>query len=287
MSIRVCGSALFGIAMYINNNQRERDDIKSIISSKRGSLLVDAACCLPIFILSMVLLLYLLVQCGVEETSAYVLARSAHSCVAATALVGEADRDAILKSSFGLSFAQRLQSEQTNGRPDVFVYYISSGNIITLPKSHVKIDQVVIAQAKLKNALPAQKWSLADPRAKQYAVFRPFVGESKQISIDDKTYVYVFPKRGTRYHIRSCSTLREGEISAILNARIRRTYAPCKLCHPETLPDGAAVSLYAQASHVYHRQNCATVKKSYIYIPKSEAISAGYTPCILCGGGHR
>ena len=170
----------------------------------------------------------------------------------------------------------------------MFSFTISLAEILLhCSKSHVKIDQVVIAQAKLKNAPPAQNGRLRIQEQSNMRYSDRLVGESKQISIDDKTYVYVFPKRGTRYHIRSCSTLREGEISAILNARIRRTYAPCKLCHPETLPDGAAVSLYAQASHVYHRQNCATVKKSYIYIPKSEAISAGYTPCILCGGGHR
>ncbi|MFA7503061.1 MAG: hypothetical protein WCY55_08365 [Anaerovoracaceae bacterium] len=257
------------------------------IADKRGSLLVDAACCIPLFIIAAVLLLCLIIQCGIEETSAHVLAQSARTSVRAAAPADDADRDAVLKSAFWMSFEYRLRQEQERGRPDASLVRISCGECVDLPGIGLRIDNLVRAHAHVRNALPEHAWTLREPVAYKQALFRPFVGESLQDDPEDRTLVYVFPKRGIRYHIRSCSTLREGEISGVLNARIRRSYAPCKLCKPASLPDGAQIHLFSEASRVYHRVDCPTVKKSYVQMQRSEAVSQGYTPCMLCGGGHR
>jgi len=109
--------------------------------------------------------------------------------------------------------------------------------------------------------------------------FRPFSGIKDD---EGDRLVFIFPKRGIRYHVAGCRTLNSGEIESILTAEIRRTYSPCKICKPDTLPDGATVYLYSESSRIYHKQNCATITKTYEKISAEEADSRGYTPCKIC-----
>ncbi len=109
--------------------------------------------------------------------------------------------------------------------------------------------------------------------------FRPFCGEGKD---EGSERVYVFPKHGERYHYLGCSTLRNGDIVMVLSKVLRRRYSPCRICHPDNLPNGATVCIYGESSTVYHRNSCACISKNYECVTKEDAISRGYTECRLC-----
>ena len=191
----------------------------------RASLFVDAACCLPVFILSMCLLLSLINQAGAEQQAYSDMADRADTQV-----------DIIAASGIGIETDVLFQLE----RP---------GNGVLL---------------KL--------------------IYRPFIGESSRIAESDDELVYVFPKRGIRYHRAGCGTMINGDIELILNPSVRSRYSPCRICKPDSLPDGAFVCVYSESSRVYHRRSCASVTKSFETMTKQEARDQGYTPCLLCLG---
>ena len=194
-------------------------------TNDRGSMFVDAACTLPVFIISICLLLSLINQAGAEETAFRDMAARAKTQV-----------DVIAASGLDIDTDVLFQTE----RP-------GNGVLLTL-------------------------------------VYRPFIGESISIADENDEQVYVFPKRGIRYHRAGCSTMVEGDREIILTNAVRRTYSACRICKPGALPNGAYVCLYTENSSVYHRRSCASITKTYETMTRSEAEQKGYTPCLLCIG---
>ena len=193
--------------------------------NNRGSLFVDAACTLPVFIISICMLLSLINQAGAEETAFRDMAARAQTTI-----------DAVAASGLDIETDVLIQTE----RP-------GNGVLLRL-------------------------------------VYRPFCGESSGIADENDELVYVFPKRGIRYHRAGCSTMVEGDREIILTNAVRRTYSACRICKPGDLPNGACVCMYTENSSVYHRRSCASITKSYETMTRSEAEKKGYTPCLLCIG---
>ena len=198
---------------------------RNLFISRRGSIIVDAACCLPAFIISFCLLLSLINQAGAEESSYAKMAKQVQTQVDLIAVSG-ADIDV-----------------------DYLIQFDFPGNGV---------------MTKL--------------------LYRPFVGESEDISSEDDELVYIFTKRGIRYHKYGCSTMIDGDRELILTNTVRYSYKACELCKPGSLPNGALVYMYSESSTVYHRKSCASVTKSFETMSRSEAEGKGYSPCMLCIG---
>ena len=187
---------------------------RRILTNKKGSLLVDAAVCIPVFILAMAAILSLVLHIGTEEKNFREMAGKSQLLTVAYA---------------------------TAGLDDGSIHYLHSEG--------------------------------------QSLAFRPFTGADDTAG---DTLVYIFPKRGERYHVAGCPTMQPGEIETILTDQIRRRYRACEICKPGSLPNGAPVFLFSGSSSVYHKKSCASITKSYEKIAKSEAESRGYTPCMHC-----
>ena len=196
---------------------------RSLFINKRGSLIVDAACCLPAFILSVCLLLSLINQAGAEETSYADMAKKAQ---------------------------------------------VRTG-LIAVSGLEIKTDHLVQVEMPGNGAVTR-------------LVYRPFIGESDRLADRKDVIVYVFPKRGIRYHKYGCSTMIEGDRQLILTDPVRKTYKACEICKPGKLPNGALVYMYSESSTVYHRKSCASITKSFETMLRSEAEEKGYLPCHLC-----
>ena len=199
--------------------------LRRLFTGKRGSVTVDAACCLPVFVLTMCLLLSLINQAGAEQQAYADMASRAKLQV-----------DAIAVSGLDIN-------------TDVLIQLARPGNGVLLR-----------------------------------LIYRPFTGESDKIASGDDELVYVFPKRGIRYHREGCLTMKEGDIELVLTAAVRRRYKACRICKPGSLPNGALVCVYSESSGVYHKRTCASVEKSFETMTKSEAEEQGYTPCMHCIG---
>ena len=196
---------------------------KSISTGRRASIFVDAACCLPVFVIMICMLLSLINQANSEQASYAAMAKRAKTQV-----------DVIAASGLDI-------------KTDVLLQLSRPGNGVLLR-----------------------------------LIYRPFIGESDKIASGDDELVYVFPKRGVRYHKEGCMTMKDGDIEIVLTSAVRKKYKACQLCKAGKLPDGALICVYAESSRVFHRRTCASVVKSYETMTKAEAEEQGYTPCMLC-----
>lgn len=187
---------------------------RTFVTSKKGSLIVDAAISIPIFVLAICSIIGLVKQATFEEKN----------------------------------FKELAEKSQ-----QLCIVYASSG-IDPVDTQYLSLD-------------------------KERLAFKAFCGLRDS---EGDRLVYIFPKRGERYHIIGCSTLKAGEVETVLTDSIRRKYKACQICKPETLPNGASVFLYTEGSRVYHKKTCATITKTYEKLRKSEAAERGYTPCKIC-----
>lgn len=250
--------------------------------SRRGSLIVDAACFMPIFLIAMIMLIFIATQAGVEDTVVAAGRRGA-SASALVDSVLEENSSASSAVSFAAGFYLSLGDEWEEG-PTVLLTGFQSERSERLSPG-LYIDG--ICEAKLHVLRRAGFGGLFSRliNSRRRIVFRPWRGESARLCACDSDRVYVFPKSGERYHVDGCRILREGSVQLVLNAELRKKFSGCKLCDAAILPDGAFVYMFSQSSKTFHKKNCSCITKYFVSMPKSEAIESGYTPCMICSGG--
>ncbi len=169
---------------------------------KKGSLIVDAAIVLPVFLIAMGMLLMLSLQCGAEMEHFHKLSqRTLYLCLA--------------EAASGVS---------PEGRSEVLASGQCVDHVQTLPD--IIDTKIPIPQAFRRHILAEMQLS-----------FRPFVGESGDGDRTDDIMVYVFERYGERYHIEGCCILvRERkrdnkEYSYMSRSEAEsKGYTACRLC---------------------------------------------------------
>ena len=101
---------------------------------------------------------------------------------------------------------------------------------------------------------------------------------------EDAEAVYIFPKRGEKYHSRGCTFLRAASTSTALSSSVRKKYKGCPLCHSSKAADGALVYYFPSDGEDYHLPGCPALQRNYIEIERGTALKRGYTACSKCGG---
>lgn len=256
-------------------------------TNKRGSIIVDASICLPFFIVALALLLMLTVEIGIEENITGLMTRCSLISMEAAAAVDKSDDFFVTgnlswRTAWHAGLAGGIHWKQTD--PGIPRFY--SDIDIPIPGG-VRIDGLVMVRVGNDTALPSIRGFTDELSSVRTVIYRPFRGESAGMQAeDDDPRVYVFPKRGARFHIEGCSVMQEGSVETILTKSLKRQYSACSICKPDRLPDGARVYRFLETSSVYHRKDCACITKSYVSMPRSQALSQGYTPCHICGGGY-
>lgn len=96
--------------------------------------------------------------------------------------------------------------------------------------------------------------------------------------------VYIFPKRGEKYHKEGCRHLKAASTSAVLSPAIKEKYKSCPLCKSGRASSGTLVYYFPAAGEDYHLGGCGALQRNYIEIERNVAIDRGYTPCATCGG---
>ncbi len=260
---------------------------RPINTNKRGSIIVDASVCLPFFIVALALLLMLTVEIGIEENMTGLMTRCSLISIEAAAAAGKSDDFFVTGNlSWRASWHAGLNTDIRWKQADTGIPRFYSDLDIPIPGG-VRVDGLVMVRVGNETSLPSIKGFTDELDSVRTVVFRPFRGESGRVETDDDDpRVYVFPKRGARFHIEGCSVMQEGTVETILTGKLRKQYAPCSICKPDQLPDGARVYRFLETSSLYHRKDCACITKSYVSMPRSQALSQGYTPCHICGGGY-
>ena len=265
--------------MYINKILNKHAD------SKRwnGSIIVDAACCLPVFLIALGMMILLIMQCGMEESVFRFGVKAADHTVLADILSTEDTEGSLEAEEAGVFAASLMGSAALDWGTDNLVYMksYSEGNKQAF-NGGLCLDNIIKAGVSHSSRVRIPGAFAANPITSRTMVFRKWKGESEGFASLDNSRVYVFPKRGERYHVEGCSTMKEGCVETVLTKKLRNSYSPCQLCKPSKLSDGAIVYMFSGASKVFHRKTCASITKSYECITKSQAVAEGYTPCMHC-----
>ena len=235
----------------------------------------------------MSLLLLLIMQAGTEDTLVRSMTCAGDTCVKAAAAGKSADAEgwdyALQAASFTAALKAGLAKEWDGG-PSVRVT-----GFLTEQKAqiggNVSIDHLSMASVSCRRKALFSLAGTDGILSVRAFVFRPWMGESKQLFDADEERVYVFPKYGERYHTYGCRIMQEGSVEAILTEQLKRRYSACKTCKPSSLSYGSLVFMFSDGSRVYHRKECACITKYYVSMPLSEAEAEGYTPCLFCRGG--
>ena len=107
---------------------------------------------------------------------------------------------------------------------------------------------------------------------------------AEEFADEDAEAVYIFPKRGEKYHAKGCTFLRAASTSGALSGSIKRKYRSCPLCHSGRAENGALVYYFPSDGEDYHLPGCPALQRNYIEIEKNAAVKRGYTACSKCGG---
>lgn len=247
-----------------------------------GSIIIEAAIILPLFILAMLSLATLIRMVDVEESLMNAYAKEA-ACIAKHAYADTAspiDRDIARRiKNAGCGPAKNICLENFN------FFYQDRG-----------IDGLISGDLCCDILIPLPLNFIRTSEFQERLLYRAFIGaecygpslgfecmEEKQ----ESDIVYVFPKAGKRFHDRDCSYIAVCPTEATLSKRIKREFSPCKICRPEILPFGSKVYCFYRTGKAYHRGSCPLVDRYVIPMEKSDAIAKGYSPCQKCKGGKR
>ena len=252
-------------------------NLKTLIS-KRGSYLVEAAISLPVFLIAVIVMSSVILMYACIEDCGFIAANELRRC-AAEAVIAD--------TSLAMPHRIRKEIESKHSQIDS-VRVIDSG----FRTSRWGMDELLIVGFRLRlrtnnplgiNAAADYDLSLAT---------RAYVGRERnndpmsaeEFADEDSEPVFIFPKRGERYHSKGCTFLRAAYTSGALSPSIKRKYRSCPLCHSGRADTGTLVRYFQADGEAYHLSGCPSLQRNYIEIEKSTAIERGYSPCGKCGG---
>lgn len=248
------------------------------LTNKKGSYIVEAAISLPVFIISvMVMSSVLLMYACIEDCN----------FIAANELRRGAAEAVIADTSIAVPYRIRREIESKHSQ-------IDSARLMDAGyrTSRWGIDELLAVdfRLRLRTANPLGIKAAADYRLS--LVTRAYVGRERdgpamsadEFADEDAEAVYIFPKRGERYHSKGCGFLTAASRSAALSPSIRRKYKACPLCRSGKAGTGALIYYFPSDGEDYHLPGCPSLQRNYIEIDRLTAIERGYTPCAKCGG---
>lgn len=243
---------------------------------KRGSVFVEAAIFLPVFLVALLTLALFMRIVAIEETAVHILSDEARTFSVMP-----------VRFHFTRESERRLQSAWGRNLQKVRVSELRT------EMSEGGTEDLVRARLSYEIKLPLPIPLLKDAEESSQLVFRQFTGKkawdepmdfSEMEREGEDSRVWVFPRAGERYHNKRCSFIAVDPERKLLSQQIRKKYSPCALCHPQELPDGSAVYCFPRSGEAYHRQSCMSVSRYVVEMDRQAAEQRGYTPCRKCGG---
>lgn len=254
------------------------ENIRSAADGKKGSVVVEAAVTLPIFIIAvMVMNSVILMYAGIEDC--IFISASEMRTGAAMAAVSDSSA-AIPYRSRKLAVSEH--SLVSDARLTEYGYREERWN-------H---DELIYMNLRLDLKAPGISRMNSEAFYDLSVVTRAYVGklrDAEAMSASEMTNgaseaVFVFPARGERYHKRSCGFLTAEYTKGILDSTVRSRLGACPICDSGGAEDGCLIYYFPNAGDVYHLQGCSQLKREYIEMERLDALDRGYTPCAKCGG---
>ena len=249
-----------------------------ILTNRRGSLLIEAAVTLPVFIIAVMILSSVILMYACIEDCSFIAANE----------LRRGSYEAIMADT-SIVLPYRIRKSIENEHSMVCSAKLTDAGFRC---ERWGIDELLLVgyRLKLRNKNPLGIRAEADYDLA--LATRAYVGRERdesnmtagEFEDEDAEAVYIFPKRGEKYHSKGCTFLRAASTSAALSASIRRRYKACPLCHSGSAETGALIYYFPSDGKDYHLPGCSSLQRNYIEIDRDTARKRGYTPCSKCGG---
>ena len=257
-----------------------------IPKSTKGSIAVESAILLPLFIVGILTIGYLLKFCMISEGVHHALSDEARRIMAEAS---------VLPYPIGIEqeIVKRINDESRGEIKDVkidrFLYRIPG-----VSKGGFVYTDLIAVSVSFETPLRLPRLLPLDIEGERTVLCRAFVGAvqngapkpfSEMENDDGGGMVWIFPRAGERYHGEHCAYIENNPREVLLDKDVRRNFTPCKLCKPDGRRDGVLVYCFFTSGKAYHTGDCTVVERYVIQIGKEDAESQGYTICSKCGGG--
>lgn len=245
--------------------------------NKKGSYILEASISLPIFMIALVVVcsIFLMYQ-GIEEAN-FILGCELRRGAA----------EAIYLDS-GAIIPPRLQADIRSANSHIDDLTIKDYGYRV---SRFGQDELIAIKYGMRMRTNSPLNIASEASYELGLVTRAYVGKERDLdnmSIEemmaDGSAVYIFPKRGEKYHSKGCSFLSAASRSTILTSELKTKYDTCPVCHSKKAAIGSLVYYFPQDGEAFHIPGCATLERNYIEIEKRVAVKRGYTACSKCGG---
>ena len=246
--------------------------------NKKGSYLIEAAITLPVFIIAVVVMISIILMYACIEDCNFAAASEIRRSAAESVY---ADTPLLLSHRLCKDIEDD-HSRVKSARVTDFGYRVSRWGF----------DELIAITVNTALESPNPIGIGARANYDISLVTRAYVGKIRNIapmsegemSGGDSVPVFIFPKRGERYHNRGCGVLRAAKTSGTLTRSLKSKYKPCPICGSRKAKYGSLVYYFPAAGESYHLPGCASLQRNYIEVDKKDAVSRGYTPCSKCGG---
>ena len=251
--------------------------IRGSMVCRKGSYLVEAAITLPIMIISVMCLTSIILMYACIEDCNFIAANEMRKGACESMLADTA-----------VTVPYRIKREIVDGHSIVDSARVTDfGYRVTRWDTDELIACSILMKMDSKNPLGM----LAKSEYEISLVTRAYVGRFRgdnPMSADEFASsgdaVYIFPKRGEKYHSMGCRHLTAASTSAVLGPAIKSRYKSCPLCKSGKAPNGSLIYYFPAAGEDYHLRGCGALQRNYIEIERQTAIDRGYGACATCGG---
>lgn len=248
------------------------------IKNKRGSYLVEATLMLPIFMIAIMVMSSIISAYSCIEDANYI---SANQLRKSAAVASKVNAYTVIH--------HQISSELSSNHSQIDGFIVSSA---VYRKNMLGIDEVIALDTNMRLNTKNPIGFKAEANYKIKTVTRAYVGRVRKnthMTVDDLTgegdkTVYIFPKRGEKYHNKGCTYMNSKVISTALTPGLRKEFDPCPVCKSKKAKIGINVYYYPVEGECYHLNGCRVMERNYIEITKKIAERRGYTPCSKCGG---
>lgn len=246
--------------------------------SKRGSYLLESTISLPVFIIAVIVMNSVILMYACIEDCAFIAAAEMRRG-AAEAVIADTS----------VTVPYRIKKAVVSSHSQIHSARVTDSGFRC---ERWGIDELLAVNIRLRlqtdnplgiNAAADYDLALAT---------RAYVGRERgedsmsaeEFADNDAEAVYIFPKRGEKYHSKGCTFLRAASTSAALTAAIKKKYRSCPLCHSSRAGTGSLIYYFPSDGEDYHLPGCPSLQRNYIEIEKGIALRRGYTACSKCGG---
>lgn len=245
------------------------------LKRKRGSMIVEAAIVLPIYVIAVVTLCWLVKACFLETAVFNTVCDQVHQAsVSVTKSAGISGKIRSALDDSGVEGSEYRHKGIARGIP-----VEGFGGFEKLRYSYdtrIRVPVPFVKEIKLENEVLYHAWTGYSPGGPVF----PF---SRMESDGDGSPVIVFPRTGGRYHDKSCRYVNACPSTVTLTSSVRRKYDRCRLCTEGNEADGQTVYIFKYGGS-YHESDCSAVDRFTMTMDTGDAEKKGYTPCSICGG---